>query len=69
MSDTTEPKLDQAAYASNGGFNCPVCGSDDVVDEGEVHVDDANAHQLRGCNACKAKWHDEYALTGYCLIE
>jgi len=54
----------QEEYVADGGYYCPVCGSDDPEAVGPVDIDGSVATQEVHCNACGANWNDVLKLTG-----
>ena len=60
--------ITQELYVATGGQNCPCCNSSDVSG-GQVQVDAGIAWQEVTCYDCGAGWNDQYALTGYQLVE
>jgi hypothetical protein len=55
----SEEKLKE--YLSNGGDQCPVCGSSDI-EGGERNFDSGGANHKTSCLSCNATWFACYNL-------
>lgn len=62
------PYSTQESYVATGGQNCPCCNSSDISG-GFVEINEGKAFQKVNCGDCGAGWVDEYALTGYQLVD
>lgn len=69
MSKKTKPKkLTPAEYVKRDGFYCPACSSNRVGAFGDPYPSGRKFFAECRCEACGARWDEEYSLTGYTLL-
>jgi len=57
--------LNNQEYIDRLGLACPHCHKTEQVESNNLKVDGGVAWAEVNCNACQAKWVDEYTLVGY----
>lgn len=64
-----KPVQTSEQYVQGGGKACPVCGSADGIEGGEINIDAGGASQEIYCSLCESAWTDVYALVAYENLE
>jgi hypothetical protein len=52
-------------YLEGSGNHCPICGGNDIGQDGDVQTDGSVAFVGVVCQQCGASWVDHYRLSGY----
>ena len=61
--------MDEANYVRLQGVLCPDCWSSNIEGDGSVEIEGSDAWEAITCNACGARWTDQYTLIGYEELE
>lgn len=65
------PEVIDALYIAANGTRCPVCGGEDLVEDGYEPLDGGRVQAIayQSCRSCRSAWTEVYDLVGVTNIK